>query len=558
MSVFTVARRRAAAVAGVAALAVGALVTGPAAHAADVTDQVVDTTSIHVTNAGGDTELEQWQMAGVDFAFDSHGKPVRSGDTFGVTFPAGFEVLAGTFEVKDQSDPTRALATCATTPSADQVTASVRCAFTDHAATRTSVRGTVRSQVQLSKATTADSVVFLVGATPVTVGLPGTGGIVPDESPVADHTWKQGWFNPDQKSIHWEIVVPGSDVPAGSDLVISDVFPKGLEAATNHWVASTPNVPNWKQLDAFRAEPYTLTRNDATGLEIRVDRSHIEPGRVYRISYDTVATAPAAAPGEKEREYTNSATIAGRTVSGKATRSTTGSGDGAGDAHTPKVEIVKGDTAGRTGDDAAAPVALDAASTGLRFTVRNTGTDALEDVTVTDATTKGGTITGLTCTFPDGTTGTTWPGPLAVGGTFDCTATLTGMTPGTVHADVATVTGTGVLSGTKVTDDDPYHATREAKPAAGSLDGAIGSLDAGSLGAPLGAGSLAGLGGPGSLALGSAGLGSAALIGVCVIPLPGVMLPFPLPQFCPAARTPAPAPHDGPQAPGPGVPNGRG
>ena len=126
---------------------------------------------------------------------------------------------------------------------------------------------------------------------------------------------------------------------------------------------------------------------------------------------------------------------------------------------TPGVTIVKKDTAGNDADSTTAAVVLPAGATGLAFTVTNTGTEALREVTVSDAVVSGGTVSGLSCTFPDGSTGTAWAGPFAVGASFPCTATLTGVPAGVMHQDVATVTGKGEVTGKVVTSTNPYFAT---------------------------------------------------------------------------------------------------
>lgn len=149
---------------------------------------------------------------------------------------------------------------------------------------------------------------------------------------------------------------------------------------------------------------------------------------------------------------------------------------------TPDVEIVKGDTG--TGDGTTVVNDANTMTDGVlyapgetrtvAFRPTNTGTEELSDVTVTDHTVAGGTVTAMACTFPGETSPT--PGTFAAGtwtvtwqasttgatwkpGTgFDCTATLTVTTAGGVHVDRATVTGTGTVTGRKVTDTDPYHA----------------------------------------------------------------------------------------------------
>ncbi len=102
--------------------------------------------------------------------------------------------------------------------------------------------------------------------------------------------------------------------------------------------------------------------------------------------------------------------------------------------------------------------------TAITLTITNTGAEALRDVAVTDATLNGPALTGLDCDFSKlggPKSGTTWAGPFAVGASFECTGTVPGLASDTTHGDNATVTGTGVDTGTVVTDEDPWFATAE-------------------------------------------------------------------------------------------------
>ena len=122
----------------------------------------------------------------------------------------------------------------------------------------------------------------------------------------------------------------------------------------------------------------------------------------------------------------------------------------------PAIQIVKKDKAGNDANSWATGVKITKDQTTLVFTVTNVGNEDLENITISDQVIQGGTVKGLSCKFPDGTTGTTWAGPFTIGDSFKCTATLTKVT--SKHKDIATATGTGVDSGTSVTDTDPYHA----------------------------------------------------------------------------------------------------
>lgn len=117
-------------------------------------------------------------------------------------------------------------------------------------------------------------------------------------------------------------------------------------------------------------------------------------------------------------------------------------------------------------DLATAPETLDQnALTTITFTVSNNGTEPLVNIAVTDELTGGtGAIEGLVCTFPDGTSGTEWAGPLPIAERFTCTGTLPALGESATHADLATVTAVGETSGTEVADEDEYHAVTPSFP----------------------------------------------------------------------------------------------
>lgn len=125
-------------------------------------------------------------------------------------------------------------------------------------------------------------------------------------------------------------------------------------------------------------------------------------------------------------------------------------------APSPAIQIVKMDAKGNDANTPATAAQLTTNTTKLVFKVTNLGDEALTNIVISDQVIKGGKVTNMTCTFPDGTTGLKWAGPFEIGDTFKCTATLT--TPNGKHKDVADVTATGQESGTHVNDNDPYHA----------------------------------------------------------------------------------------------------
>ncbi|WP_328299088.1 SpaA isopeptide-forming pilin-related protein [Streptomyces sp. NBC_00435] len=141
----------------------------------------------------------------------------------------------------------------------------------------------------------------------------------------------------------------------------------------------------------------------------------------------------------------------------------------------PKVQIIKKDTpTGSDANDEATRVKLpDTKDVPLNMTITNNGTEPLVKVEVTDVVTKGtATVKDLSCTWPDGTKSTDPAGKLvrweashreqnrlqfAVGASYKCTAILTGLKPGEAHTDESTVNGEGAISGTGVTDTNPWN-----------------------------------------------------------------------------------------------------
>ncbi|MBX3093447.1 MAG: LPXTG cell wall anchor domain-containing protein [Cryobacterium sp.] len=108
----------------------------------------------------------------------------------------------------------------------------------------------------------------------------------------------------------------------------------------------------------------------------------------------------------------------------------------------------------------------------IHFTVSNDGPEALLDIEVSDRLDAGsGAITDLECVFPGATApnGTVWAGPFLPGTQFECEGTLPGLQPGQSHANTASVTGVGMLSGIPVDDSDEWHG-RVNLPATGAGD----------------------------------------------------------------------------------------
>ncbi|MDO4259706.1 MAG: SdrD B-like domain-containing protein [Actinomycetaceae bacterium] len=147
----------------------------------------------------------------------------------------------------------------------------------------------------------------------------------------------------------------------------------------------------------------------------------------------------------------------------------------------PSISVEKFSTDLATGD---ADTAGDAVVLGAQveqpvsITVTNNGNEELNKLTFTDTATDGPALKDLACvvggrTFQADAAGVVTIDPaltLAVGDSYQCTATLPVLGGGKTHADTVRVGGTGVGSGTPAEDEDPWHAkTNPAKVSVGDF-----------------------------------------------------------------------------------------
>jgi hypothetical protein len=263
----------------------------------------------------------------------------------------------------------------------------------------------------------------------------------------------------------------GHQVVSVGDYVWFDADHDGVQDADEDGIPGVrliltgPDGAVVKTVQGVQVAPATT---DAAGAYLFDSLPVLPAGRHYTVTIDA-ASVPAgylstlAGATEGDRDSSTGSAESSDLVANRATDRTLDFGYW---EPVPAIDIEKEDGAGHDADTAADAVELGPtvpAGTGLDFSVTNTGNEALRDVTVSDAVIAGGTVSGLSCTFPDGSSGTTWAGPFEVDASFPCHATLSDVLPGT-HEDVASVTGTGVVSGMVVQDEDPYHAKVTVSP----------------------------------------------------------------------------------------------
>ncbi|MCW2523188.1 MAG: SdrD B-like protein [Frankiales bacterium] len=384
----------------------------------------------------------------------------KAGDTFTLSLDPKLNHLPGSFSMRDASGNLVATAVISTgTP------AVVTFTMTDYAAHHIHVTGTAFVVSNYSATTGAQQFVYTSGdgtsfSAPVTVTA---------SPPNRAHANKFGlWTRADQGRenpidfLQW--VLETKTGPFDS-AVLSDnaQSPQTIDCATVTVAKGDTSGPGGRFNNGVAYPSATVTCS-ASSLTVQVGAA--QAGQLYRVKFSVsvpAATGDTTAP----ITYDNTATATtaggpGATVSHPAAAMVQSSAGGAatGTNVTPAVSIIKDDTAGHAADTAATAVSLPDGSTGLVFTITNSGTEPLTSVVVSDHVVANGTVTGLSCTFPDGTKGTTWAGPFAPAGSFKCTAALAGVRAGTtLHQDIATVNAVGQVSSTPVTASNGYFAS---------------------------------------------------------------------------------------------------
>jgi hypothetical protein len=403
----------------------------------------------------------------------------QAGDTFSLTLSEYLRSLPPGFSLTDPADEDQVVAT-ATISSTDP--AVVTFTMTQYAETHSNVCGSAFIQSGFDNGLTPGETVPFEseandGTKFVTDVTPTGGGDGPDGD--LDEAFKFGRLSADQghtdpnDAAQWYVVSPRGPL---SSVTITDNPAGGMniDCASVDLLQGTRTETN---IDGT-SRPTIITPVSCTADSVSVTVGPIPAGQAVRLGFRVDLDE---ATGDGAHEFENTATVVSTEPGGDVrtdnpTRtlvSSSGGGGGEGD-NEPSVDIEKwsttdGATAGDFDEEPGKRVET-GTPVPVTMTITNDGEDDLVDVVVTDKTVSGPAMSGLTCDFsPLGgpATGTTWDGPFLVGDAFECTGTVPAMESATLHTDEATVTGTGDLSGTGVTDTDPFNT---ATPPVPSID----------------------------------------------------------------------------------------
>jgi hypothetical protein len=391
------------------------------------------------------------------------GNQTQPGDTFSLTVPADFRVA--------NSNPFDLYAPDGTTVVAHAIWTgtTVTFAMTNYVASHDNVHGD--GKLFLKFAQTAQPGDTVTGHFPTGGGRTVDGTV--KVNPVVGggtrvNSTKLGqWNNTDEGTITptdalgWQIQVPTGPL---SNYQVVDTVGAGSSIDCSHgwYVATTTTVDGNGSPTGFTALPTSRYTKVCSATSFTLTIPTVNAGEFINIIYASSVTDVSLA------NYGNSAVASYNgsrfPISASVRRHVPG-GTGVGGT-APGVTIVKFDTLGGdtavTGNFDTAPGKQLAVGTPtpISMTITSTGNDALTTVHVTDATSSGAAITGLSCDFsPLGgpATGTTWAGPFLKGTSFTCTGTVPALASGVQHTDNATVTGIGQVSLTPVTASNPWN-----------------------------------------------------------------------------------------------------
>lgn len=453
------AARSAAALVGVVGVLLGAVIGAAPAQAA-VIGGVITNVTVTPTNPAWGGQIR----TNIDFCVPDG---TQAGDTFSLTLSEHLTALPTGFPLKDAGG--ELVATAAIAPGPPAVATFT---MTSYAATHINVCGRAFIESSFSSSLTPGVTVPFTSVT--NDGATYTTPITPSgQGPTGDmnssfkfghlpSTGDQGHTNPND-AVNWNIVTPQGPLTSAT---ITDNPPAGqnIDCTSVSLVIGARTATN---VDALAPAPI-ITPVVCSPDAISVTVGPIPAGQAVRLGFMIDLDVPT---GAGSHVFANTANVVSvradgsiQTDSPASTIATsTGGGSGEGEVPTPSIDIEKYSTAEGVAEgdfDQAPGKAVEiGAPVPVTMTITNRGQEALTDVRVQDATIDGPPMTGLSCVFPDGSTGVTWAGPFAVGSTFHCTGTVPAMSAGGHHSNVATVTAAGVISSVAVEDEDPFHVT---------------------------------------------------------------------------------------------------
>ncbi|UQX88904.1 Ig-like domain-containing protein [Jatrophihabitans telluris] len=424
--------------------------SGSSAHAATINNAITDVTVGPSPVALGNqvTTTIKWKVP----------NGTQAGDTFQLTLDPKLRNLPSSFLLKDANGNVVATASVSNT-----VPAVITFTMTDFAASHINVSG---SAFVKSDFTAAPGNQTFTYTEPDGTKYSSTVTVTGSTGPNRAHGQKFGaWTRGDQGRqnptdfLKWYLETRTGPFTSAT---LSDTIqsPQLIDCATVAVLVGDTGGANGSFAHGTTYSGATVTCS--TGA-LTVKLGSATAGQLFRVTFSV--SLPAATGADSPAEtFANTATETAVSPGGTATyhpgsqmSQADAGGEGSGTNTTPNITIAKGDSNGNAGDTAAAAVLLPDGTASLVFTITNTGDEALKNVAVTDQVITNGTVTGLDCTFPDKSTGTTWAGPLAVKGSFTCTAQLADVVAGnTLHEDTGTVTAVGTLSGKTVTDHNSY------------------------------------------------------------------------------------------------------
>ncbi len=275
--------RRVTAAAAAVTLALVALVAVPtAAYAAPNGDIVVGA----VTITPADVQATVGDTLTVSGEWDASAADPHVGDTFTIGLPPEFtfaQAVPFPLMGSDRNGDPVAWGNCLTDPA----TGTAACELTDAVvAAPELVRGTWQFAVEAAKATTEEEVVFTLNGDPVTVDLPGKGGI-DDGIELPGEVSKSGVMNQNNWSMTWTVDIPGANMVGQDTVTMRDTLGAGHQVCSPTGL-KVETVRGSAVVDVTRLATAVPAPGD-TGFDIvlTAPAGGFDPNVTYRVKYQT-------------------------------------------------------------------------------------------------------------------------------------------------------------------------------------------------------------------------------------------------------------------------------